>query len=494
MINEIDKLLEDKVKGDELVVCKKLLKAIDRKMKMRGRAKTWAAAIYYTCCRIILNERTRNDVEELFNVRVGTFTAKYTDIKRVLALIPFDKRFLPRQMYEKSPMGKMEKHFRDVAMIKEWSREILPEDFTKTIDNVMSFINKKFPGLIEKAVREFKGRYNIKEWTNPYVGEFHAQFLLDDGLPNGYTPIEFYFDEEEDKEIVDHRVVTRLMKYRVGTFEIIERRGRWYKLKDIIGEDTLDIKTTDMGKMDPGTVIKSRIIPLNKDYWIFYGGVSIYGPDQGNALRDELLSKAKRLREYNEQLRKDFIKFFNSQDVEFEGIDGANKTIREFNTWMTNKKPDELEEFKGLNERFRKYDRIGLVYTNSGLYVVPYYGDIKDILSGNYSDIEDWETLLREVVKRDAYIPDTVLKWLLYQKRDTAVRAFNKVYPGVKTFDGLMGFVEYWRPNIHAKELPSIKENTHEDKGYKVGRNDPCPCGSGKKYKKCCWLKDKEGG
>ena len=23
----------------------------------------------------------------------------------------------------------------------------------------------------------------------------------------------------------------------------------------------------------------------------------------------------------------------------------------------------------------------------------------------------------------------------------------------------------------------------------KIGRNDPCPCGSGKKYKNCCWLK-----
>lgn len=22
----------------------------------------------------------------------------------------------------------------------------------------------------------------------------------------------------------------------------------------------------------------------------------------------------------------------------------------------------------------------------------------------------------------------------------------------------------------------------------KPGRNDPCPCGSGKKYKQCCWL------
>lgn len=26
----------------------------------------------------------------------------------------------------------------------------------------------------------------------------------------------------------------------------------------------------------------------------------------------------------------------------------------------------------------------------------------------------------------------------------------------------------------------------------KTGRNDPCPCGSGKKYKKCCMIKDQE--
>jgi len=27
----------------------------------------------------------------------------------------------------------------------------------------------------------------------------------------------------------------------------------------------------------------------------------------------------------------------------------------------------------------------------------------------------------------------------------------------------------------------------------KVGRNDPCPCGSGKKYKQCHWGKDTDG-
>ena len=30
------------------------------------------------------------------------------------------------------------------------------------------------------------------------------------------------------------------------------------------------------------------------------------------------------------------------------------------------------------------------------------------------------------------------------------------------------------------------KSTTYVREGKKVGRNDPCPCGSGKKYKKCC--------
>lgn len=30
------------------------------------------------------------------------------------------------------------------------------------------------------------------------------------------------------------------------------------------------------------------------------------------------------------------------------------------------------------------------------------------------------------------------------------------------------------------------KSSTTIVKGPKIGRNDPCPCGSGKKYKKCC--------
>ncbi|GMO56917.1 MAG: YchJ family protein [Treponemataceae bacterium] len=31
-----------------------------------------------------------------------------------------------------------------------------------------------------------------------------------------------------------------------------------------------------------------------------------------------------------------------------------------------------------------------------------------------------------------------------------------------------------------------VKPTTRKREGEKIGRNDPCPCGSGKKHKKCC--------
>ena len=38
----------------------------------------------------------------------------------------------------------------------------------------------------------------------------------------------------------------------------------------------------------------------------------------------------------------------------------------------------------------------------------------------------------------------------------------------------------------HHHHHPAKKVETHRRTEPKVGRNDPCPCGSGSKYKKCC--------
>ena len=44
--------------------------------------------------------------------------------------------------------------------------------------------------------------------------------------------------------------------------------------------------------------------------------------------------------------------------------------------------------------------------------------------------------------------------------------------------------------NIFNQLLSVMEDTDEENQTQKVGRNDPCPCGSGKKYKKCCMLKE----
>jgi SEC-C motif len=50
-------------------------------------------------------------------------------------------------------------------------------------------------------------------------------------------------------------------------------------------------------------------------------------------------------------------------------------------------------------------------------------------------------------------------------------------------------------PLAHVPESPealAISGYTVRRSAPRIGRNDPCPCGSGKKYKKCCYDKDQE--
>ena len=56
--------------------------------------------------------------------------------------------------------------------------------------------------------------------------------------------------------------------------------------------------------------------------------------------------------------------------------------------------------------------------------------------------------------------------------------------------DWLYGLTEWNDIFDEEKQKELYKEQkrsqTVRHEGPKIGRNDPCPCGSGKKYKKCC--------
>ncbi len=68
-----------------------------------------------------------------------------------------------------------------------------------------------------------------------------------------------------------------------------------------------------------------------------------------------------------------------------------------------------------------------------------------------------------------------------YYRTNEVDQVKEAVFLNLEYFEDLLG--------IETKELSSSSSHSLV-KREKVGRNDPCPCGSGKKYKKCCLIKE----
>ena len=95
------------------------------------------------------------------------------------------------------------------------------------------------------------------------------------------------------------------------------------------------------------------------------------------------------------------------------------------------------------------------------------------------------------------YTPDEMMQMTPPEERFKSLSLGPNIRKSLQT--GEMD-IEDFRKQILTMELPSeamrfdllkqlagIKPSTPQpEKQKKIGRNDPCPCGSGKKYKRCC--------
>ena len=119
-------------------------------------------------------------------------------------------------------------------------------------------------------------------------------------------------------------------------------------------------------------------------------------------------------------------------------------------------------------------------------------------LQGNVADLakefgmEDWvfagfmdgiKTSLKESVEVDKLQEDSLL--------DVTID-FEKLYYNMHNAKAEWLYtLDEWDNILTKEQRADIKKQfviDHTAVRDKVGRNDPCPCGSGKKYKKCCGL------
>ncbi len=135
-------------------------------------------------------------------------------------------------------------------------------------------------------------------------------------------------------------------------------------------------------------------------------------------------------------------------------------------------------------------------------YYEPEFGKFIKFSNPNYIDESSNHRKLREWVEKNVKVPrskhESIYISLLQlimrgEKQDEIVQylmsldvEFSNVNDQRDFFDNIAGIVENTRHfKFRGHKESELKTKTIV-KEVKVGRNDPCPCGSGKKYKKCC--------
>ena len=174
------------------------------------------------------------------------------------------------------------------------------------------------------------------------------------------------------------------------------------------------------------------------------------------------------------------VKFFNRNDLSIEEIEGLNES--ELKEFIENKFIANLNEKKEMvpNEIFQEFLKVVLLRV-----VDKYWMDHIDKMSD-----------LRQSIGLQSYAQINPLREYQQIGYDT----FNEMIANINEEVTLTVNRAVLRENLQREEQAKItgtnagsdetaKRKPVVNKG-KVGRNDPCPCGSGKKYKHCCGIND----
>lgn len=308
------------------------------------------------------------------------------------------------------------------------------------------------------------------------------------------------------------------------------------------------VKMSHLRGIYKGNYILARIFPYENEYYIIEIRETYSSMDKDRVLKyavAKIIERPENLYKDNDQKLKEIETEISKFSEKFTSCFGSDEVITtnecvdnlisDFNDYYfdSEKDPSAIKElikpienygyFKvpefnssydnyiessmaGFSSHSSKYD-VGVIFDKElGMFIVPFYGTLCHIFeTENYKDIKGWDECIKAFMENDK-IPATLVKKLaekypnflgvlndLYGTQmalDEFLEQYkldylkNKIYSPTsvlyasKSFGDLMGFIPT-EEEIKAKEIQA-------QNGQTIGRNDPCPCGSGKKYKKCC--------
>ena len=334
-------------------------------------------------------------------------------------------------------------------------------------------------------------------------------------------------------------LVKSLLNAQSAIFEIKKILKNGFELYNLINEKTYKVlsltKMTNFRGVYAGQYIVSRIFEYEGEYYVIEISNVLSHSQKEEAYRYAVMrlvnnpkmlyfdnpEKEEEIKSTIADMYQKFIKTFNTDiilttnkhaddiigafnegedvDLSDKGCDISNYRffhVKELDNNYSNFLENSMGGFSSHNET---YDVAVIFDEKNGLYAVPFYQTFSKIFEDKNS-VENAKACVEYFLTNDS-IPNTILE-RVSTNYPNFMDVINEIMETSDTFEELIKKykTEYLNNKIYSsatvlfcsKAFSEIFDFISEPKpqapviAEKVGRNDPCPCGSGKKFKNCC--------
>lgn len=342
------------------------------------------------------------------------------------------------------------------------------------------------------------------------------------------------------------KIVKALMASMSSIFEVKRVLQNGFDLNNIINEKNYSVvslvKMTSFRGIGAGQYVVARIFKFEKAYYLLEISGVLPSSRKDDALRysvakiiqnPELVyfdnpEKQKEIEKNVKEIYDKFIEFFGKDEVvttnkfaddligafnDFaeggEKIDIQDKIqlpetykffdVSEFNNSYDNFLENSLGGFSSHKET---YD-VGIIFDKElGLYAVPFFETFNKVFE-NFESVENAKACVEFFLQNDKFSANIIKR--VAECHENFMDVVNKLLNVNYTLEELLQHYKsrylenkifssttvLYKSKAFSKTLGIIEEDIEKPslEGIdlsKIGRNDPCPCGSGKKFKKCC--------
>ena len=351
---------------------------------------------------------------------------------------------------------------------------------------------------------------------------------------NGKSIIEMYRDEKGSTEIIEC-----LLNTQASVFEIKKILKNGFELYNLINEKAYKVlsltKMTNFRGVYAGQYIVARIFEFGGEYYVIEISSVLSHSQKEEAYRYAVMKlvqtprmlyydnpeKEEEIKSTIAEMFKKFIKTFDKDIIlttnkhaddiigafnEGEEVDLSDKgsDIKEYKFFHVKELDNNYSNFLensmgGFSSHDEVYDVAVIFDEKNGLYAIPFYETFCKIFEDK-SAVENAKACVEYFLTNDS-IPNTILE-RISAKYPNFMEVINEIMGTEYTFEELIKTykAEYLKNKIYSSAtilfcsnaFSKVFDYISEPKPQsvepiqKVGRNDPCPCGSGKKYKNCC--------